>query len=240
MLIFFDETFRKHRSGTEFGALCGIAIPEDMLGKVIVDVYHMKHGSMGEKFAREREIKGVKLLKNKNLARFQANTGSPEVNLVIDLLRYIARQRFVTFGVVCFRAEFRTFRCADPLILDLPYRALFERIDGYMKNEYPDRRAKIVFDDVDYASNAARATSITNFFNRTAIGRGYDQIIRTPFFSVSQAQNVGLELADLVTTVYGMRFQGERRIKPMFRELKRTIYRYRLGKRMVSSLRRIK
>ena len=240
MLIFFDETFRKHRAGTSFGALCGIAIPEELFGTVIVDVYHLKHGSMGEQFAKERELKGTKLLKNRNLTLLQSGSRRPEVDLVFDILRYVRRQKFVTFGVVCFRAEFRTFRCADPHSLELPYRALFERIDSYMKREYPDRMAKVVFDDVDFSANANRAESITNFFNRTAIGRGFDQIIRTPFFSVSQAQNVGLQLADVVTTVYGLRFQGDARVKPLFDILKSTIYRYRLGSSAASTLRTLR
>ena len=72
------------------------------------------------------------------------------------------------------------------------------------------------------------------------MGRGYDTIIRTPFFAVSQAQNIGLQLADVITTVYGMRFQGRREAIPFFRELRKTIYRFKVGMQTVSSLRVIK
>lgn len=61
-------------------------------------------------------------------------------------------------------------------------------------------------------------------------------MIRTPFFAVSQAQNVGLQLADVVTTVCGMRFAGQREIDPLFRLLGKCLSRYRLGTRRFTSL----
>jgi hypothetical protein len=138
---------------------------------------------------------------------------------------------------VCFDERLRSFRCDDPLRLDVTFRALFERIDALLRNEFPRRRAKIVFDNVDRGTDHARAEAITNFLNRTTIGRGYDTIIPTPFFSVSQAQSVGVQLADFVTTVYGMRFQGHVGVRPFFRDLKRTLYTYHVGARRLTSLR---
>ncbi len=237
MLVFIDETFRKSHRGHELGAICGIGIPEDLFGKVVADVFSMKWNSLGEQFAKEGELKGSQLLKNRNFSRPDLPTSKADLCFVEDLVRYINRQKLVTFGVVCFDARFRSFRCDDPHRLDVTYRALFERIDGYMRNELPSRRAKLVFDDVDYGTNKARAESITNFFNRTNVGRGYDTIIRTPFFAVSQSQNVGLQLADVVTTIYGIRFQGRREISPLFNELRKSLYRFTLGTVSVSTLR---
>lgn len=236
MLVFFDETFRPAAGGRRIGALCGIVIPEDAFAKIASDVYYMKYSSFGESFAKEKELKGSTLLKPRNLRPGGAAYGKTCVEFVRDLLRYIRRQQLVTVGVVCFDPTLHTFKCSDPHRLDITYRIIFERIDAYMQREFPQRRAKLVFDDVDYGTNKTRAESITNFFNRTAVGRGYDSIIRTPFFSVSQAQNIGLQLADLVTTVYGIRFQGVREIQPLFLILKKTLYSYRLGARRFTTL----
>lgn len=240
MLVFIDETFRQSSRGHELGAICGIGIPEDMFGKMVGDVFSLKWNNLGEQFAKEVELKGSELLKNRNFSRPDLPSSKADLSFVRDLVTYINRQKLVTFGVVCFDARFRSFRCDDPHRLDVTYQALFERIDGYMRNELPSRRAKLVFDDVDYGTNKARAESITNFFNRTAVGRGYDTIIRTPFFAVSQSQNVGLQLADIVTTIYGMRFQGRREIGPFFAELRKSLYRFTLGTVPVSTLRVIK
>lgn len=121
------------------------------------------------------------------------------------------RYVLTVFGVVCFDQSLRDLRCHDPIRLEPSYRALFERIDMFMRAKFSARRAKLVFDDVDHGTNAERAASITNFFNRTNVGRGYDTIIRTPFFAVSQAQNIGLQLADVVTTICGTRFRDDRK-----------------------------
>ncbi len=241
MLIFIDETFRRSDRGHELGAICGIGIPEDVFGNVSSDLFTMKWNSFGEEFAKEAELKGKILLKRKHFEKPDLPNARASISFVDDLLRYLARQKLVVFGVVCFDHRFRSFRCDDPHRLDVTYRSLFERIDGYMRNEFPKRRAKLVFDDVDYQSNKARAESITNFFNRTTVGRGYDTIIRTPFFAVSQSHNIGLQLADLVTTICGMRFQGHREVRPLFRLLKEgLIYRFSLGSMRVSTLRVIK
>ncbi len=236
MLVFLDETTRTSERGHSLGALCGIAIPEQLFADVTADVYSMKYSSFGEAFAKEHELKGSLLLKRKNFREADRPGARATLTFVTDLLRYIVRRQFVTFGVVCFNEAMASFRCDDPHRLDVTYRALFERLDTYMRNAFPGRHAKIVFDDVDYGSNAARSAAIANFFNRTVIGRGYDTIIRTPFFAVSQAQNVGLELADVVTTVYGMRFQGNRSVVPFFQILKRSLYVYQIGTQRLTTL----
>jgi len=237
MLFFFDETFRESVRGHRLSALCGIAIPEDLLSQITTDVYMMKYSSFGEQFAKERELKAKTLFKPRSFHNQRAGKGSPYLTFVLDMLRYIKRQKIVTFGVVCFDVEMITFSCNDPYDLDRTYKALFEQIDGYMSREFPNRKAKLVFDDVGYGANNSRATAITNFFNRTSVGRGYDTIIRTPFFAISQAHNVGLQLADMMTGIVGMRFQGKREIMPYWRLLHDMLYTYTLGSRRYTSLR---
>lgn len=232
MLVFIDESFRTSASGHELGALCGIAIPEDLMHDVATDIFNMKRNSFGDTFARERELKGAKLLKARNFPAQASAVGKASVEFVRDTLRYMARKKLVPLGVVCFNTELRTFKCDDPDRLGVTYRAIFERLDGYMTNAFPCRRAKLIFDDVDYKTNESRARTITNFFNRSVAGRGYDSIIRTPFFAVSQAENVGLQLADIVVTVCGMRFQGRQEIQPLWKILRTALFSYELeGKR---------
>ena len=66
MLIFFDETFRTLPQAPvkHFGALCGIGVPENELGRVAGDVYQLKVKHMDAEFAKNGEIKGKELLKN--------------------------------------------------------------------------------------------------------------------------------------------------------------------------------
>jgi hypothetical protein len=60
MLIFFDETFRDSLSysGVSFGALCGIAIPENELHRIATDIFQLKLKHFGSDFARDGENQG--------------------------------------------------------------------------------------------------------------------------------------------------------------------------------------
>jgi hypothetical protein len=236
MLVFLDESFRTARTGHQLGVLYGIAIPEETLSEIGVDIYYMKRNSFGDEFARERELKGSMLLKAKNLRRPERPHAAASLSFVQDLLNYINKQRLVTLGVVCFDTSLRDFRCEDPDRLAATYRSLFFRLDHYMKRDFPNRQAKLVFDDIHHGENAARAAAITNFFSRSPVGQGYDSIVRLPFFAVSEAQNFGLQLADVVTTVCGMRFEGRQEIMPFWRTLKKSLYRFSIGPRKHTTL----
>lgn len=110
--------------------------------------------------------------------------------------------------------------------LDKTFRYIFERIDMFMKIEHPTQLAKVVFDDRDYGTNHPNSLAITNFFNRSPQGLALNSILKTPFFAISQAHNVGLQLADFVTTIIGLRFESCPNIQPYFDELTRCFYSY--------------
>ena len=93
----------------------------------------------------------------------------------------------------------------------------------WMKIHHHNEKALLVFDDRDYGINKKNAEAITNFFQRSSFGLSMDAILQTPFFAISQSQNIGLQLADLVTTVIGMRFQSHEEIAPYFAKLRRCI-----------------
>jgi hypothetical protein len=155
--------------------------------------------------------------------------------LAEDILNYAINRRFRIFGVVCFGAQ-SALICDDEVRLELPFRYLFERIDLYMKQTFPRRFAKLVFDDRGHSTNARNGRAATNFFVRSRLGMSYDTIIKTPFYGVSKANNYGLQLADLVTTVIGLRFQGKREFDPLFEKAQRLLHVTRVGEIEQSSL----
>jgi len=162
---------------------------------------------------------------------------SKNLALASDLLDYIASKKLTVFGCVCFDDELRAFRCQDVRALDKTFRYIFERVDIYLKREHPNRMAKLIFDDRDYQTNRQNAETITNFFVRSPAGLALDSIIKAPLFAISEAQNVGLQLADVVTTVVGLRFAGSSEVKPYWNRLKPAIYRWStVTGRMGSSL----
>jgi hypothetical protein len=244
MLVFFDETFRDSLSykGASLGVLSGIAIPEQELHRVATDVYQLKYKHMGAEFARDGEIKGKELMKNW-VFKLEAKGGtSRNLALARDLLAYIEAKKLTVFGCVCFEKALREFKCADVRALDMTFRYVFERIDMFMKIKFPDRRAKLIFDDRDYGINRLNAMVITNFFQRHAVGLSLDSMIKTPFFAISQAQNIGLQLADFVTTIIGLRFASHPNAAPYFSVLKRCLFTYQSAETdtMISSLKVIR
>jgi len=219
------------------GILCGIAVPEKQLNKVMADVFQLKLKHLGVEYANEKEIKGKELLKPYVLKLEARGIRSKNLALASDLIEYIASKRLAVFGCVCFDDELRAFRCQDVRALDKTFRYVFERVDIYLKREHPNRLAKLIFDDRDYQTNKLNAEAITNFFVRSPAGLALDSIIKAPLFAISEAQNVGLQLADVVTTVVGLCFAGSAEVKPYWNKLKPAIYRWPTGAgRMGSSL----
>lgn len=229
MLIFLDETFRvrKSKSGEmPIGALCGVAIRERELTRVANDIFKLKQKHLGDDYAREKEMKGKDLLKKFAFKMRDEHGLSNNLALVEDLVRYIKRKKIPVFGTVCLQEDLKQFACENVTALDKTFRYLFERIDMFMRIEEKDDMAILVFDDRDHGTNLANSTAITNFFVRSPYGLTMDRILDTPFFGISQSQNVGLQLADLVTTIIGMRFEQHPNGDEFFQHLKPCIYRW--------------
>jgi hypothetical protein len=206
--------------------LAGITIPEKDLHRVSHDVFQLKIKHFGYEFASEKEIKGKELLKNRVFQHLQNGTKTAALFLAEDLLDYINAKKLYVFGCVCFEQETQRFKCKDMRFLDRTFRYIFERIDMFMKIEHPNQLVKMVFDDRDYGINHPNSLAITNFFNRSPQGLALNSILKTPFFAISQTHNVGLQLADFVTTIIGLRFESCPHIQPYFDLLKLSIYNY--------------
>lgn len=242
MLIFFDESFRKSRSEHKrsFGVLAGISIPEKDFHRVSTDVFQLKLKHFGHEFASEKEIKGKELLKNRVFEHLRNGEKRPNLFFTEDLLEYIAFKKLYVFGCVCFEPDIQRFKCDDVRALDETFWYIFERVDMFMKIEYPQQLAKLIFDDRDYGTNSPNATAITNFFVRSPRGLALNSILKTPFFAISQAHNIGLELADFVTTIIGLRFESCIDIRPYFDLLKPCIYTYIDNGKRISCLKLIR
>jgi hypothetical protein len=227
MLIFLDESFRSRSSAPDrlpFGALCGLGIPETDINRVSHEIFRLKMKHLGENYAREKEMKGTDLLKNFAF-KMRANYGhSKNLALVADLVRYIKKAKLPVFGTVCFETGGNEFKCTDVTALHRAFSHLFERIDMCMRIRDSHEMAQVVFDDRDHGTNSRNATTITNFFRRSKVGRKLDRIIDAPLFGISQSQNVGLQLADLVTTIIAMRFEEHPNGREFYKLLEPAIF----------------
>lgn len=237
MLVFLDESFRTHKkTGRLFGVLAGVAIPEETFHAFQRDFFMVRRPYHGIVLGEDAEIKGNELLRKATLKAKREHGSSAHWSLAEDILSFARSRRIKVFGVVCFRAGLHSFVCGDDAAMDVTFRYLFERIDTYMKREFPDRIAKLVFDNRDHRTHERNARAITNFFVRSTVGLGYDSILRVPLFAVSQGHNYGLQLADLVTTAIAAYFQGWHEFQPFWKTVKQMFYSVRVGEQWQTSL----
>lgn len=225
MLIFFDESFRKSESDpvVTLGGLCGIGIPERQLAAVSQDVYQLKYKHFGAVFARDKEIKGKELLKNWAFKLQEKGRQSHNLDFASDLIDYIVAKHLPVFGCICFDKGMQKFQVDDVTVLDRTFKFLFERVDTFMKRQYPDDMVCMVFDDRDYGINHKNSTAITNFLQRSSAGLAMDSIVRTPFFAISQAQNIGIQLADFVTAVISAQYAHNQHVTSYYERLKKAV-----------------
>ncbi len=228
MLIFIDESFQISRTNKDksVGVLGGIGIPEEQFHTVVNDIFQLKAKHFSPEIAKEMEIKGKELFKPYVFKLQQKGIKSKNIELGNDVLQYIVSKKLYVFGTVCFEDTLSDFSCRDVYALDKTFVYLFERIDTYLKNEYPTKMAKIIFDDRHYKINKLNSEAITNFFVRSPVGLAMSNIIKVPLFAISEAQNVGLQLSDLVAYVFGLKFSGDPRIKEQWKLLKTGLYRW--------------
>lgn len=95
-------------------------------------------------------------------------------------------------------------------------------------------------DNRDHTTHEANARAITNFFVKSPVGRGFDSLLRIPLFAVSQGHNYGLQLADLVTTIVALRFQGQREFDPLWDLVKEMLFTAPVAGRPQTSLKVMK
>ena len=237
MMVFFDESFRKHtKSGNPFGVLTGVSIPEDVFARFQRDFYQICRPYYGQVLKEGHDVHGSDLLTNTTMRVHDEGGNSGHWSLAEDILNYSNHVGIKVFGVICFRTDYQSFVCSDDTNLDLTFKYLFERIDLYMKREFSNQYAKLVFDDRGRSTNEKNGRAITSFFLKSTVGSSYDSIIKTPLYGVSKSHNYGLQLADIVATVTGRKFQGDRRVQPLWNKVHRMLYSSTIGNQKQSSL----
>lgn len=231
MLIFLDETFRsrtdKNGNDIQFGALCGIGIPIQKYAKIANSIFKIKLNTMGREYAEEKELKGKRLLNNRIFRLMKDNPENNQINITFikEIINVLHRNKLPIFGCVCYDQQHKGFKCENAELLDSTFKSLCERINMYMKREQMDKKAIIVFDNRDNGTDERNARAMTNFLVRSKSGYSMrSSILEVPMFAISQANNVGLQLADIVTTIIGIYASGEQGITEIYDMLHRQFY----------------
>lgn len=191
MLAFIDESgYARPKDPSPWNTLAAVCIPEESSR----DLSRWLHSTVRAVYPnvdpQTYEVKAVDLL-----GRRLYEHGPERRRLVAELTELITKLPISIFAVRARRPA------ADPLWppsrVDPPHRLLVERIELHMRAAHKGRFAKLVFDETNPGSDAARSKAFRKFMHSTDEGRCWGQVLDVPFF-VSSSITPGIQLADFI------------------------------------------
>jgi hypothetical protein len=219
MLFFVDESWQVTKNQKyRVGILAAINIKSYDYNDCAKQMYFLKKRSLGFD-AGNVEIKGKNIFRNFLFKLESKGVMSNELNLARDIFRYIKTLGNTCFASVVFAKNEIDLACANENQLERPFFFLFERINLFMKENYPEFKAKLVFDDRGIQINRSISKSVSNFFQKSSVGKTLDSIVTTPLFAIS-TESVGIQLADMVAYILGSRFTGTTQKIEFFKKAK--------------------
>ena len=226
MLIFIDESWQTSESNPaeKVGVLSAVAIRSNDFNEYSRQIWNFKVKHLGAKCG-DVEIKGKEIFK-KFLFRLEwKGITSRELNLAREVLRYAETHGAKTFASIVLDQREVDLSCADGKQLERPFFFLFERINLFMQEQYPDLSASLIFDDRGTTQNEKISSSVSNFFHLSQTGKKFDRIIKVPFFAIS-SENIGIQIADMIGHLIGRRETGDEKIVSEFwKQIKKIEYR---------------
>lgn len=191
MLFFIDESWQStHDNKYKIGVLSALQIKSHDFNECSKQIYNLKVKHLGNR-AGDIEIKGREILRNYLFELEARGIESKELNLARDILAYAQTLGIKLFASIVFSKEEVDLACANVNQLERPFFFLFERIDLFMKENYPGLMAKLIFDDRGIQFNKKISKSVSNFFHKSSVGQLFDTVIKVPFFAIS-AENAGI------------------------------------------------
>lgn len=219
MLFFIDESWQS-TSNKRFkvGVLSAIQLKSHDFNECSTQISNLKVKHLGHKNIYT-ELKGKDLLKSYFFKLEERGISSDGLNLVRELLEYIRGRGIQFFASVVMSPSEMDLACANANQLERPFFFLFERIDLFMKENYPGLMAKLIFDDRGVQNNEKISKSVSNFFHKSRTGQSFDTIIKVPFFAIS-SENIGIQIADVGAYIVGARFTGDQKKSEFFKKIK--------------------
>lgn len=219
MLFFIDESWQTTEDKKyKVGILSAIPLDSKEFNDHSEQIYKLKCKNLGWE-AGNIEIKGNTLFKKYFFRLEKKGIISNQLSLARDIFNYIRKINFRIFASVVFEEKEIDLACANVNQLDRPFFFLFERVNQFMKEFYPDMFANLIFDDRGIETNKRISKSISNFFHKSSTGKSFDRIIKVPFFAIS-TESIGIQLADIIGHIIGRRFTGDKNIIEFFKYVK--------------------
>ncbi|GEM_PF-2150483 len=212
MLIFIDESWQssEKRPDRKVGVLSAVAIHSRDFNEYSCQIWNLKVKHLGPRCG-DIEIKGQEIFRNYLFRLEWKGIRSRQLDLARDILEYAETHGAKAFASVVLDQREVDLACADDKLLERPFFFLFERINFYMQENYPDLVANLVFDDRGNRQNQKISKSVSNFFHLSSAGQEFDRIIKAPFFAIS-SENIGIQLADMIGHLVGREQVGDGKV----------------------------
>ncbi len=192
MLAYIDESgYPTPGDASPWNTLTAVCIPEHASR----DLSRWLHATVRSVYPtmdpQTYEIKAAHLLNRRQFEHSQDRQ-----RLVREVTGIMDRLPLSVFAV-------RARRPASPPVwpssrVDPPHRLLIERVELHMRRDHaPDAFAKLIFDETNGGSDAARSRALRKFMHATDEGRCWTHVLDVPLF-VSSHITPGIQLADLM------------------------------------------
>lgn len=191
MLVFLDESGHpRPTDNTKRPVLLATCIREENVGRLARAMFAKRKALLsGFRLTdEEREGKAVHFLNRRALSKGVAKREFAE-----SMFDYLREFELAVFAIVMERPDRMPYE--GPGVIQTQYKWLFERIESFMEEKYPEYMAIPVFDNLDPGSTRKLADRFTRFMVRSDAGRAMRQIVPTPLF-VDSAVTHGIQIAD--------------------------------------------
>lgn len=212
MLVFIDESWQsaKEKPDKKVGVLAAVAVHSRDFNEYSRQIWNFKVKHLGPKCG-DVEIKGQEIFRNYFFRLEWKGIRSHQLDLARDVLEYAETHGAKAFASVVLDQREADLSCADDKQLERPFFFLFERINLYMQENYPDLVASLVFDDRGNRQNQKISKSVSNFFHLSRAGQKFDHVIKVPYFAIS-SENVGIQIADMIGHLVGREQVGDGKV----------------------------
>jgi hypothetical protein len=220
MLFFIDESWQLASNGVDrIGVLSVTPIKSQDFNECSKHIHSLKLNRLGYERA-SKEIKGKEFLSNYHFDELESKgIASNMLNLIRDVLDHMRVLGVCFFASIVSSPKEIDLACANVNQLERPFYFLFERIDLFMKEKYPDRKATLIFDDRGLKTNEKISKSVSNFLHKSRTGQSFDNIIKAPFFAIS-SENIGIQIADVAAYILGAEYTGNKKKIEFYKKIK--------------------
>lgn len=199
-MVFVDESYRKPDEPNAKSTFGGVLVREQAYRELDTKLFQLKRHFWNVENSYDFELKG-RLLMNEGALEL------PKNREFIEQLIYLCREEdTILFAVV---QDGSITLASESNRLPNLYRALLWRVNTFMQEKFPEDRAVFFFDGIDHKTNQKVAISFNNFMQRHRWGKGYQNILPTPFFCDSEV-SPGVQIADVLAYCVNERYVGRR------------------------------